>query len=120
MILIHPYYFYSDKDIKKLSQEGFDNLLDSAVQLSLKYNKPLLTTETCWGSGDDKMRSEIVRRTLLAHKKAGIGYITHALHWSHVADLHSDDDGPTGIPGNLMFITRDNKVRKYHEVFNEF
>ncbi len=57
---------------------------------------------------------------MLAHKKAGIGYIAHALHWSHVADLHSDDDGPTGIPGNLMFITRDNKVRKYHEVFNEF
>mgnify|MGYP004709186397 CR=1 FL=1 len=109
MILIHPYYFYSDEDVKKLSQEGFDNLLDSAVQLSLKYNKPLLTTETCWGSGDDKMRSEIVRRTLLAHKKAGIGYITHALHWSHVADLHSDDDGPTGIPGNLMFITRDSQ-----------
>lgn len=120
VFLIHPYYFYSDNDVRKLSDEGFDKLLDTAVQISSKYNKPVLTTETCWGSRDDKVRAEIVKRTLLAHKKANIGFIAHALHWSHVADLHDDDDGPLSFPGNLMFITRDNKIRKYHEVFNEF
>lgn len=120
VILIHPYYFYSDEDVKNLPQEGFDKLLNDALQLSLKYNKPLLTTETCWGSRNDEVRSEIVRRTLLAHKKAGIGYVAHALHWSHIADLHDDDEDPLSFPGNLMFITRDNKVRKFHEVFNEF
>lgn len=120
VFLIHPYYFYSDDDVKNLSQEGFDKLLESAVKLSEKYNKPLLTTETCWGSRNDKIRAEIIERTLIAHKKAKLGYIAHALHWSHVADLHNDEEGPLSFPGNLMFITRDEKIRKYHEIFNKF
>lgn len=119
IILIHPYYFYSDDDVKRLEQDGFDKLLESAKKVAQKYNKPLLTTETCWGSRDDKIRGEIVKRTLAAHKKAKIGYIAHALHWSHCADLHDDSEGPLSFPGNLMFITKDEKVRKYHEVFNE-
>lgn len=119
VILIHPYYFYSDNDVEKLPQDGFDKLLDVAKELSKKYNKPLLSTETCWGSRDDKVRGEIVKRTVEAHKKAEIGFIAHALHWSHCADLHDDEEGPLSFPGNLMFIVRNDKVRKFHEVFNE-
>lgn len=119
VILIHPYYFYSDNDVEKLSQDGFDKLLNIAKELSKKYNKPVLTTETCWGSRDDKVRSEIVKRTIEAHKKAEIGFIAHALHWSHCADLHNDDEGPLSFPGNLMFIDCNDKMRKFHEVFNE-
>lgn len=120
VFLIHPYYFYSDADVINLAQEGFDKLLNSAKELSKKYKKPVLTTETCWGSRNDKIRGEIVKRSLLAHKKAEIGYIAHALHWSYVADLHNDDEGPLSFPGNLMFITRDDKLREYHDIFNEF
>lgn len=65
------------------------------------------------------MRSEIVKRTLAAHKKAEIGFVAHALHWSHVADLHDDDEGPLSFLGNLMFIDRNDEMRKHHEVFNE-
>ena len=118
VLLIHPYYFYSDEDVKNLPQDGFDKLLDSANELSRKYNKPVLTTETCWGSRNDKIRGEIIKRTLTAHEKAEIGYIVNGLHWSHVADLHDDEDGPLNFPGNLMFITKDNKIREYHDVFN--
>lgn len=119
VILIHPYYFYSDEDLQERSQDGFDKLLARANELSRKYNKPVLTTEACWGSRDDKARSEIIKKTLLAHKKAEIGLIAHALHWSHVADLHDDNEGPLSSPGNLMFIDRDDKIREFHEVFNE-
>lgn len=119
VMLIHPYYFYSDEDAKNLPQEGGDKLLDLANELSARYNKPVFTTETCWGSRDDKVRSEIVKRTLAAHKKAEIGFVAHALHWSHVADLHDDDEGPLSFPGNLMFIDRNDEMRKHHEVFNE-
>ena len=120
VILVHPYYFYSDADVQNLSQDGFDKLLEEYNELSRKYNKPILTTETCWGSRNSQVRAEIIRRTLAAHKKAKIGYVAHALHWSHVADLHDDDEGPLNYPGNLMFITRDEKIREGHEVFNEF
>ena len=120
VFLIHPYYFFSDYDLKSLSSDGFENLLNLAKNLSIKYNKPILTTETCWGSRDNKVRGEIIEKSLSAHKKANIGYVVHALHWSHVADLHDDSEGPSGNPGNLMFITRDNKLRECHEVFNNF
>lgn len=120
IILVHPYYYFSDDDFKNLPPEGFDKLLEEFNSWSKKYNKPVLTTETCWGSRDDSIRTEIIRQSLTAHKKAKIGYIAHALHWSHFADLHNECDGHVGMPGNLMFITRDDKIRQGHEVFNEF
>jgi len=119
IFLVHP-YFVDVKDVKEVSQEEFDKQLNKYIQLSREYNKPVLTTETCWGSRDNSIRTEIVARSLKAHKKANIGYVAHALHWSHVADLHDVDEGPIGTPGNLMFITRDDKIREGHEIFNEF
>ena len=120
VFLVHPYYFYSDKDVETLTDEGFDTLLGKYLELSAKYNKPVLSTETCWGSRKDSVRVEIIERTLRAHKKAEIGYIAHALYWSHFADLHDDDEGPLNFPGNLMFITRDGRIRPGHEIFNKF
>lgn len=120
ILLVHPYYYYSDDDVRNLPPEGFDRLLERCRELSRKYGKPVLTTETCWGSGSDRVRAEIVERTLTAHKKARIGYLAHALHWSHVADLHGEGDGPYGGPGNLAFITKDGRIREGHEVFNRF
>lgn len=79
----------------------------------------MLTTETCWGSRDDKVRGEIVKRTVEAHKKAEIGFIAHALHWSNCADLHNDNERPLSFPGNLMFIDRNDKMRKHHNIFND-
>ena len=120
VFLIHPYYFYSDDDVRNLTQEDFNGLLDTFNRLGEKYHKPVLSTETCWGSRRDDIRAEIIERTLAAHKQAEIGYVAHALHWSHAPDLHDDDEGPANFPGNLMFVTRDEKIRKYHEVFNMF
>lgn len=120
ILLVHPYYYYSDNDVEKLQPDGFDRLLECCNGLSKKYGKPVLTTETCWGSKSSRIRAEIVKRTLEAHKKAHIGYIAHALYWSHVADLHDEGDGPFGSPGNLSFITKEGKIREGHEVFNRF
>ncbi len=120
VFLIHPYYFYGDGDLERLTDEGFDRTLENAKRVAEKYRKPLLTTETCWGSRDSAKRAEIVRRTLAAHKRAGIGYLAHALNYSQVADLHDEEDGPLGGAGNLMFITKEGTLREGHEVFNLF
>ena len=122
VFLIHPYYYQSDYDITgptELTPEGFDEFLEEYKELSRKYNKPILTTETCWGSRDNKIRAEIVKQTVHAHKRANIGFIAHALHWSYAPDLHDDNDAPLGRAGNLAFITRDDKLREGHEAFNE-
>lgn len=59
IFLIHPYYYQWDHEVvdpDALTPEGFDEFLEEYKELSRKYNKPLLTTETCWGSRDDKLR----------------------------------------------------------------
>lgn len=120
VIFIHPYFFRSDKDLERITEEDIYNGLKKYVELSKKHGKPVLSTETCWGSRDSKARTEMIKRTLSAHKRVGMGYVVHALHWSHFADLHNEDEGPLCHAGNLMFITRDDKIREGHEVFNEF
>ena len=120
IFLIHPYFIFRDTDLDNLTDESIDVLLNKYKELSRKYNKPVLCTETCWGSRDDKVRAKIVERTLDGFRRAGIGFVAHALHWSHVADLHTEEDGPLSEPGNLMFIDKDGSVREGHEIFAKY
>lgn len=85
-----------------------------------ELGKGVITTETCWGSTDDEERIEIIRLELGAHNMAKVGYIAHALAYSHVADLHNAEDGVVGGPGNLCFLDKDGTVRKGHEIFNNY
>jgi hypothetical protein len=118
LLLIHP-YFMAEQDDQKAKEE-FYNLLDDYVEISKKADKPLLVTETCWGSLDDQWRVENMKFTLKELKKRNIGWLAHALHYSLVADLHYSEDGPVGPPGNLAFIEKDGSLREGHGVFNEF
>lgn len=118
--MIHPYYYFCDEDIKNKSYAGYVELLKKYKAFAAAHGKQVLTTEVCWGSLDDLKRAEIVRLSLSAHAECGIGFIVHALNYSHVADLHDAQDGVVGSPGNLAFIDKEGKIRKGHEVFNEF
>ncbi len=118
ILLIHP-YFMAEQDDQKAKKE-FYNLLDDYVEVSEEANKPLLVTETCWGSLDDQWRVENMKFTLKELKKRNLGWLAHALHYSLVADLHYEEDGPVGPPGNLAFIEKDGSLREGHEAFNEF
>lgn len=120
VFLVHPYYYRKDEHLITLPEDGFDQLLQKHIKLSQDYNKPVLTTETCWGSRNSLTRAQMIKKTLEAHKRHNLGFIAHALYWSPFADLHDEEDGPVGKPGNLMFITKDGKIREGHEVFNEF
>lgn len=82
--------------------------------------KPILATETCWGSLDDMKRKEIIRRSLTVLRRHGIGFLPHALYTSPVADLHPPEMGPVAAPGYMGFIRLDGSIRPGHEVYNEF
>ena len=118
IFLIHPYYYYSDEQVKTKSKEGFYELLMKYIDFAKQNNKPILSDETCWGSRDNQIRATIIENTLHAHKKAHLGFVAHALNWSHNPDLHDDSEDPLNFPGNLMFITKDGKIRECHEIFN--
>ena len=115
VLTIHPYF-----KGKEMEKTGFEMLLDDYVEFSLRVKKPLLATETCWGSLDDLERARIIRYTLGELNKRKIGWIVHALHHSLVADLHRAQFAPMPKCGHFSFIETDGSLRPYHQVWNEF
>lgn len=112
--LTHMYYM--GRDLEK-----FEQLVEGFVRESKKFGKPLISSECCWGSLDDKERAEIIRVTLSIFAKHGIGYTAHALWYSGCADLHNPCDGRVSPDiGNLCFINKDGSMRPHHEIYNEF
>jgi hypothetical protein len=117
LLSIHPYFVHN---APQASREAYEQSLDRDVAFALKVNKPLLSTECCWGATDDKVRVESVRYTLEQLKRRNIGWLVYLLHHSLIADAHRAEFGPLSGPGNLAFIEADGTLRPGHEVFNEF
>ena len=113
ILSFHPYYMGGDK-------EGFEASLDSIAEKAAKAKKPLIATETCWGSYDDVERAELIRYTLGELNKRNIGWLAYLLHTSGVADAHSQNEGAFSKAGNLAFIMADGELRPEHQVVNEF
>jgi cellulase (glycosyl hydrolase family 5) len=118
VLLVHPYYKGGQDDTEEKNK--FEGLLKVYTDFREQTGKPMLVTETCWGSLDDKWREENIRYTLTEFKKRNLGWTVHALHHSGVADLHRPEYGPVGVPANLSFIEKDGSLRPGHDVFNEF
>ena len=121
ILLIHP-YFICNKD--NFCDEKLRMDFEADVQINVEYakevNKQLLVTETCWGAYTDDVRVEIIKYTLGTLSKYNIGFVAHALHYSRVADLHYEEDGYVGTPGNLAFINKDGTLRAGHDIFNQY
>lgn len=100
--------------------ELFEPFLDQCVAFAKTAGKPLLATETCWGSLDDRHRASIIRYTLGQLKRRGIGWLAYVMHHSLIADAHRAEYGPVGGPGNLSFIEIDGAIRPGHEAFNDY
>ncbi len=105
----HPYYMGGDKG-------DFERSLDSFVEKAAKAKKPLIATETCWGSYDDAERAELIRYTLGELNKRKIGWLAYLLHASGVADAHAQDEGALSNAGNLAFIMGNGDLRPGHQV----
>ncbi len=117
ILSIHPYWC---KDTPRHEKKDFEKQLNGFTEIARVFNKPLLATETCWGSQDDDEHVEIIKYTLGELTKRNIGFIVHLLHHSLVADAHREEYGPVSFPGNLSFIEADGTLRKGHEIFNGF
>jgi len=117
VLSIHPYWVHSAKNADKAA---YEKKLDEDVAFARKVKKPLVATECCWGSLDDKVRVESVRYTLEQLKKRDVGWLVYLLHHSLIADAHGPGYGPVGGPENLSFIRPDGSLRPGHDVFNQF
>ena len=112
--LTHMYY--RGGDVAKFEQTVADFVAESK-----KFDKPIITSECCWGSFDDEERARFIKVALSIFKKYEVGFVAHALWYSGCADLHDPCDGRASAEiGNLCFINKDGKMRPHHEIYNEF
>lgn len=116
VITIHPYYAWN----AWIKEGAFKDFLDDAVNFANKVNKPLLATETGWGSLDDKQRSETLAFELGELRTRRIGWLVHLLHHSLVADAHRPEFGPISEAGYMAFIEADGSLRAHHEILNQY
>ena len=101
--------------------EQFEETVKRFAEEARQNNKPLFTSECCWGSFDDKERADMMKVSLEIFRKYDIGFIAHALQYCGCADLHDTQDGRTTSDiGNLCFINKDGSLRPHHEMFNQF
>ena len=117
VITIHPYYAWN---VWVKEKRVFKEFLDEAVHFADKVNKPLLATETGWGSLNDKQRSETLAFELGELKKRGVGWLVHLLHHSLVADAHRPEFGPVSGAGYMACIEADGSRRAHHEILNQY
>ncbi|MCE5258781.1 MAG: hypothetical protein LLG44_06915 [Chloroflexi bacterium] len=117
VLSIHPYW---TKESPHHDKAVYEKLLDEYVDISQRTGKPLIASETVWGSLDDVERVEIIHYTLSELKKRGIGWLAYLLHHSLIADAHRPAFGPTSAPGYLGFIEADGSLRPGHEAFNQY
>jgi hypothetical protein len=117
VLSMHPYLTSNSEAARK----NFGKRLDDAVAFARKAGKPLLASECCWGSLDDKTRVEFIRNTLAELKQRRIGWTAYLLHHSLIADAHRPEFGPVNPKaGDLAFIEADGSLRLGHEAFNEY
>lgn len=117
VITWHPYYAWNSW-VK--TPERFLADLDVIVDFVRSTGKSMLVTETGWGAMDDAKRAEVLSVELGALRERSIGFLVHLLHHTLVADGHRPEYGPISQAGYMAFIEADGKLRKHHEIFNEF
>ena len=116
VITLHPYII----DIEK-SREHFERLKD-ALEYLRQIKKPVIITECCWAGKTDDERKVYLETELSHYSELGIGFLAHALSESPVADLHRLDDEAalSGSDLYMAFIDREGKMRKWHDIFNNY
>lgn len=122
VLLIHPYLMsFADEVQAAQEQTTFLQELDRQLAFAKAKNKPLLVTETCWGSVDDRRRCENMCWNLSALHGRNLGFLAHALSYSPVADLHGPCDGPLLADlGVFHFVEKDGALRAGHDLFNAY
>ena len=119
--------------------EPFEEKVLRFVNEARENDKPLIISECCWGSTDDKLRGDYIDVALSTFVKYDLGFIAHALQYCGCTDLHDVGDGrltvnihhpdhvdsegnptPSANIGNLCFVNKDGSLRPYHDAFNKY
>jgi len=107
----HPYFGWRDG--------GYEKMTDKFVEAANQQNKPLIVSETCQGSLDDKTRSECVAKSLGVLKRKGIGWYAWMLCASEMVSCRRDRTDNNALPGDRgyhAFMLEDGTIRPGHEI----
>ena len=117
VLSFHPYFAWN---VWVKTRREYEDNLDETVELANEVCKPLIATETGWGTLDDKRRIETLTVELDGLVKRSIGFTAHLLHHTLVADGHRPEYGPITTAGYMAFIEADGSLRKDHDIYNDF
>ena len=83
--------------------------------------KPVLITESVWGTPDAESRKPYLESELYTYKKFGIGFSCHTLCTSKCADCFPPAEAIVPMKGGLYmaFLDKNYEIRPHHEIFNE-
>ncbi len=109
-------YWFGDPAHK----DGIRRELDACVALREQTGKPLLSSETCWGSLDNAKRVEIIEFQLGELNQRNVGWLIYALQHSYIADLHWPEYGRVTEPGTLHCVEPDGSIRPGHGIINRY
>jgi hypothetical protein len=114
---IHPYYVTANKGI---TPQKHHLSVNGLVDYANSQNKPMVISETGWGSLQDEERVKTLHIDLSTANARKLGWLIHALQHSYVADLHRPEYGPVNGPGYMGCIEPNGSMRPGHEIINDY
>ena len=121
----HLYFWFdASKHVETITQADKDNFqkkIDLLLAIPKAVGKPVVVTETFWGSFSDEFRIQNVAATLELFRKNHIGFLGYSLYESDIADIHRPEIGALNPTiGHLEFIYKDGTLRPGHDIVNQY
>lgn len=115
VITLHPY------NVHNVPVEEFEAYIENKLERLETLGKPVLITESVWGTPDAESRKPYLESELYTYKKFGIGFSCHTLCTSKCADCFPPAEAIVPMKGGLYmaFLDKNYEIRPHHEIFNE-
>jgi len=94
----------------------------SYIDLANRMDKPLLCSETCQGSLDDRVRQECIKSSIGVLRNRGIGWYAWQLCAGEMVSARrdrTDNNAKPGDRGYMCFVLEDGTIRPGHEIIRE-
>ena len=112
VISCHPYGGWWE------DAKGFRDTCDRYVQIANQLGKPLICSETCQGSKDNRTRTKIIETSLRELEKRKVGWLA----WQLMAGQHvssrpdrTDTNCKPGDQSVMYWVEKDGKTRPGHD-----
>ena len=102
---------------------GYAQFTDEFIAAANRFDKPLICTETCQGSLDDRVRAKCIESCVSVLSDRQTGWYVFQLMGGEMVSARPDRTDENCLPGDrgyFPFVNRDGTVRIGHEIVRNF